>query len=493
MSQDSQPMERKINIVVPNLDSVGFGKDGSLTRTQWQQECVTMLLAGRDAFNSWQQELDWIVRRNPPRRASFYLAVENADKTTTPLTPWGLRPPPSPFVLDLTNQTFPHPLLLRGYVFKTEALFAGCTFTGGLICEDSTVFEKDASFLGCTSPMGISCSGTPFRGDAIFDDAVFGQAVIFSRAKFAGEARFRRVEFQAEANFGGATFNTALFEEARFAGKAWFSGDSSLNENKLQTFGAISFSGAHFGDRADFSNREFADRTSFGPFDGHPTVFARVPLFHNCELHQDTTFEEAKFPQPSSNDETDARAYNALRFAMSKHEFVPAQRLFMKLELEAQGAIIKDRWERGFHCLYKFFSDYGLSIRKPFLRLLLYPMLLALPLYGLVERWSNCASPLPNYSCRWDGELAAKTVEFAVLQSLTPLGFERISHDLRQDMLGEPGKSKSHEEEDRSANEGPKSAYPGSIFTLLVVLQKILSLTGLFLIGLALRNLFRIK
>ncbi len=78
--------------------------------------------------------------------------------------------------------------------------------------------------------------------------------------------------------------------------------------------------------------------------------------------------------------------------------------------------------------------------------------------------------------CDFNGDRVVKTVEFTVLQSLTPLGFERLSHDLRHDMF-----------------QPTLSAGADLFVTFVIVLQKILGLVGWFLMGLALRNLFKIK
>ena len=207
---------------------------------------------------------------------------------------------------------------------------------------------------------------------------------------------------------------------------------------------------------------------------GKPTVFTKVPLFHNCELHQDTTFEGAKFPTASNDDETDARAYNSLRLAMSKQEFTLGERVFIKLELEAERLIAKGI-ERWFYDIYKKIASYGFSILKPAICLLLVPLTFASIFYGLIESYANCASLPQHYICEYNSDLLIKTIKFTLLQSLPPLGFDRLSDELRNDIFT------------------VQSPILDLILTCLVVIQKMLALVGWFLMGLGLRNLFKIK
>ncbi|MGC2456906.1 MAG: hypothetical protein WA435_02795 [Gallionellaceae bacterium] len=58
--------------------------NGLLTRQQWQEECLKQLLAGKDAFNKWQQELAKIEFINPrANTANFDFDIRWVDNTLT--------------------------------------------------------------------------------------------------------------------------------------------------------------------------------------------------------------------------------------------------------------------------------------------------------------------------------------------------------------------------------------------------------------------------
>jgi hypothetical protein len=147
-------------------------------------------------------------------------------------------------------------------------------------------------------------------------------------------------------------------------------------------------------------------------------------------------------------------------------------RVFSKLELEAE-RLIAIGWERRFYSIYKLVADYGFSVGRPALWLLLIPGLCAGLFYGVIQSWSNCASLPSGYSCQIDSELVANITKFTLLQGLPPLGFDRMSHDLRKLIFTTPNFD--------------------LVLMGVAILQKLLALAGWFLAALALRNMFKMK
>jgi len=62
--------KKNVYIEVPNPDELGYGIDGKLTRQKWQDECIKMLLAGKEEFNEWQRSLN---EYQTPSNSPLYL------------------------------------------------------------------------------------------------------------------------------------------------------------------------------------------------------------------------------------------------------------------------------------------------------------------------------------------------------------------------------------------------------------------------------------
>jgi hypothetical protein len=239
-------------------------------------------------------------------------------------------------------------------------------------------------------------------------------------------------------------------------------------------FGSIDFSGTTFLGGVDFSGRKFLGRTCFGPlsndfkheqvkrdyngsvvFDGnnklvweandtsHPGYvrFNKAPIFHGCELHQDTSFEGAQFP-PASGSEEAARAYRTLKLAF-------------RLEMEEE-TLRETDLKRWLFKAYKYTSDYGFSIARPLLLLAILWLMFA-QIYGSYTGVEHCFSWAVNCKIQSDW------LNYSLQQALPLPGFDKL----------------------KPAIEGVSVAW--------LFIHKTLSLAALFLIGLALRNLFKLK
>lgn len=451
----------KVKIEIPNLDSYGYGPNSNLTRKQWQNECLEHFLAGADAFTSWQQRV-LQLKASHIDPLLFDIRIVNTENPSKSIE-YGWQKPSS-FVIDLTNQEFLS-INMKGYVFFVGVLFSGSVFKGFTECSN-TKFHEPANFTATTFENGVFISAE-FLSGAIFEDTIFNNA-FFTHTSFE-LAIFRRAKFFNFATFHGSKIKIGAFECSTFHGLADFSGNTITNNNSLQRFGQISFAGAVFNKEVNFSNRIFDGLTDFGKDEYKSTEFNIVPLFHNCVLHQDTTFEDAIFPEPRREDETDARAYNTLRLAMNKNQHLLAEKKFTRYVLESERVLTKGS-EYFFFTVYKVISNYGYSILKPFFYLLIFPILLAGIGYSLIESKEICFIKMNH--CTFDKTLFLNGMKFSFLQEV-PLGLDKTSEIFMRDYF-------------------PNSK---SSFRLLILLlfQKTIALIGWFLIGLAIRNLFRIK
>ena len=458
---------KRIRVKALYLDQLGYGIDGKLTRQQWQDECLEMVLSGRDSFNSWQIELQHIASiSSSAGRFEWEISYADESKSSIRLG-WSDSVPA--FVVDLTGRVFEKSLSLSGYRFLTGVSFMGASFNIFATFHDVS-FARPAYFQGAQFKQGALFKAS-FDTGCIFDHCVFESLASFGYSQCSGSAIFRNVTFQEDAHFYGTTLKHATFDGATFSKSASFWGDTVNNDNKVQVFGQISFLGTHFSDRADFSDREFMGRISFGAYEGQCTQFDVVPYFFNCRLHQDTTFLDVSFPVDTKKDKDAARAYSALRHAMSQQQATREEQRFLKLEFDAERSVSDGRL-RWIYALYKNIADYGFSLSKPVFYLLFIPFLCAILFYGILSSIHHCIS-LTSPGCQFDANQTLEVISFAFLQGLPPLGLEKISDSLRQALFGDGA----------------------DLFFLAItgIAQKVLSLIGWFLVALALRNLFRMK
>ncbi|MFA6163454.1 MAG: hypothetical protein WC685_08500 [Methylobacter sp.] len=235
---------------------------------------------------------------------------------------------------------FGYRAIFRGAQFIEGAIFTIAQF-GDYVCFDGAQFGDGAKFNTAKLGNGASFEGTQFGNDTNFEFAEFGISATFISRTWAS-LRSQYSECSDE------------FEEI----KVW------AEERGLspESFKSISFAGANFTDRVDFSGRTFEGRTSFGCIDAHRrTKFAKAPLFHNCKLHQDTTFDRAEFPEPSSDpteNDIAARAYRTLKLAFSQHQATHDEQRFFRLEMAEEAQRAPQCVRRLLFRPYSFFSDY---------------------------------------------------------------------------------------------------------------------------------------
>ena len=344
---------------------------------------------------------------------------------------------------------------------------------------------ESGSFVGSTACQGIGLSG----------------------GSWANSISFAECSFLQQFDASGQTWKS--LKNRFYHSKYWLDKVMAHAEEagcNPHEFEVIDCSGAQFLGRVDFSNRKFNQSTYFGFSEnhnsfssikrdesglpvldekGHPqnvgdntwryfTCFKMPPIFHGCELHQDTSFEDAKFPRATGLEEA-ARAYRTLKLAFSKQEAIREEQLFYRLEIreEAVGHL-KNCWfafrecdvrvacleamKSIFHLLYWTLADYGFSIFRP-LTLLVLSVFLFSSAYGSSQGAVTCIA--------WTDACVFQSdwLRISILQSLPLSGLEKLepTHNL------------------------------SLCYSIALVAHKAVSLLAIFLIGLALRNLFKLK
>ena len=324
-------------------------------------------------------------------------------------------------------------------------------------------FQKECAFgaslffstaYNCVTARCISFSGTSFGAEAVFNGG--------NQDGLTQDFAFESCVVGPRASFQGLVLKKAKFDRSQFGDGVNFSGIGYRN-----TFGEISFSNVKFEGVADFSNRQFGARTLFSK-----AKFSQVPLFHNSELHQDTAFDESSFPARAKGDGQSSRAYRTLKLAMSKSQATNTEQFFFRKEMAEEQ---KELWREGDHlrwllyAAYGNLSEFGGSVLRPTIWFFA-TLLLSAGLYAQ----SSGVKPFWVSGLPLDIDQTLGWMTFSAVNSLPLGGLDDAARELRNTLH-------------------LTGALRNPFFTVLVVLHKLSSILFLFLIGLALRNHFKMK
>ena len=235
------------------------------------------------------------------------------------------------------------------------------------------IFNENVEFTNYLFPNAISFTNAKFLFMADFQRAEFSDWTDFQSTQFSDRANFQSAQFSDKANFQRAQFSEwANFQSAQFSDKA--------NFQRAQFSQMANFEGAQFSERANFikatfeeqiysSNATFKSKTDFTG-----AIFKKfAPQFYEATLHQNTTFDYAAWPDNSKIQDAERllanqSAYNRLVLEMNKQLRHEQELKFFAKELEAQRHI---HWHKKqltswlLNYFYYITSYYGRSIRQP--------------------------------------------------------------------------------------------------------------------------------
>jgi uncharacterized protein YjbI with pentapeptide repeats len=426
------------------------------------------------------------------------------------------------------NATFGRDVEFEGATLGDKAQFAGAVFGdgagfkgvqfGGEVSFEAAKFENWANFIGARFEEWANFRGTQFKMGAFFIGSQFGTSVNgwrlgtsvdFTGAIFGDQATFAGVQFSGHAIFAGVQFGYGAHFIAQTLQQLVVHYSDKLKEYEAfaqkhgldpSAFRSINFSGAKFAGEVTFEGRRFQGATSFGKLKvdlnirspqldeksdwvkdasgelpwqkrliekGQVCQFGSTPKFHECTFHQDTSFEDAIFPSTTGT-EAAASAYRTLKLAFSKQQAIREEQRFFKLEIqeEAGGDKGAKQW---LYKAYRWTSDFGFSLSRPLILLLL-TTILSLALYAMQAGLVLCHTITINCN------MTAPLVQFSLASALP--GFEKLAEPASIALYGK-------------SPEGVAAIGVSTVVTLLA--QKGFSLLALFLIGLALRNQFKMK
>jgi uncharacterized protein YjbI with pentapeptide repeats len=264
--------------------------------------------------------------------------------------------------------------------------FGGFIFPAGVLFESTAFHARRCSFDGAKFCGVASFRDAKFHGEASFSSVIFHQEALFLAATF------RRVWF-GRAQFHGM----ALFDQAQLVGEATFfeAGELVHEEDEI---GPIDFSDAVFNGYTSFSkftwddvifvqvafhgfatfeNARFGGRADFtgiavdGVFNLSGATFKQIPKFNQANFREAPDFDGIEWPLPgffSHGSAEDIPKYRALRrIAVQAHDY-ELEHVAFKGDLRSRRRTT-DSWISAglwLGAVYDFASDCGRSMVRPF-------------------------------------------------------------------------------------------------------------------------------
>ena len=466
----------------------------SITR----DECLELARCGAGAWNAWREEYpgESIRDLNIASFAGQHLSQEAIDFSSFKFGGVDFSGSVLGSKQKFRNCSFGRAIFV-GARFLHMGYFEGSRFSSSNF--DETTFDKFVNFNAAMLGGTTRFNRCRFKGDALFGGAFIAGDGHFDESIFEGDAYFNGTIFGSSVSFECCTFNgKAVFDgrtisnlRTAFSRTKYFEKWSEIERyaEKLETgpahFNEVGFNGARFLGKASFCGRTFAKRASFDEgrhhlesrsvvVDGREVIedvyeqrlvrFTRPPEYFDSHFCQQISFDQTEFPSPIGKNEA-ARCYRVLKQAFASQQATREEQRFFRLEMaeEAKAAEISRNPARWLYGAYRELSDFGFSVRRP-----LFLFAGALALMMLTHAWQADLHPcLPSAAaCNKTGPL----IQFAAASALP--GFEKFAEPASKQLFGEQ---------------------LGVWTVLTLLLHKAVSLLALFLIGLALRNLFKMK
>jgi len=285
--------------------------------------------------------------------------------------------------IDFSKTYLPKLLIFEKFVFEKEVTFDSANFSKFANFELAN-FSETAHF-GSTSFIGLAYFRlTSFSGDAYFGSASFNGNAYFGSATFSGHAKFVLASFSEFANFKLTSFSgDAYFDSVSFSGIADF-GSASFN-------GRVDFISASFNGFAYFNSATFREITYFSSVIFKSATrfidakfISAVPRFYGAKLNEDTVFTlpdnyRDNWPPLSGQVTVEGqdkpikvmpaagqkRAYNRLRLFMNRALQFDEEQFFHRQEMRCKKEMADNRVHWLLYEIYEEVSDYGNSILRP--------------------------------------------------------------------------------------------------------------------------------
>lgn len=361
--------------------------------------------------------------------------------------------------VDFSNFDFSvSPISFAGFVFPGDVYFANCVF-------------KNANF-----------TGAQFRGgDAVFDDAKF----LIGIAKFTGAQFSGGNAIFADAVFSGghAWFSKALFSGGHVMfDRALFTGGDALFDDAQFTGGNVRFLATEFAKEATFSKAKFVHVATFATADFgsavylNGTVFSRVPDFRFTKLAAHFSLHGVQVDYCDDDElapwlglnwtkawhEADADKFRRLKELAITSKDHDREQAFFAGELKAKRFYETTGAALVWSYFYEWFSDFGRSTWRP-----LTALASTWGLFGFGYWLTATFVPVIDPSKSLLDGLRLSAAVLVPFSAAARLSFE----EARTHLYGDAG---------------------GFWLDMFAFGEGVLGLAFVFLLGLALRNRFRI-
>ena len=359
---------------------------------------------------------------------------------------------------------FPAPAGFTDAKFSEHGDFTDAKFSERADFTHAT-FSKTANFYHATFSELADFNNAKFSKTADFNGATFSELADFIRATFSETADFTRATFSKAAFFTDATFSeTADFGDATFSETADFISAGFS--------GPVTFVWTKFSGRADFTDASFDAPCNFreAEFKGAYPDLEGTLLHAKTNISAEDDFwpktgkqktgsrqdseqgEEKRYRFLEDEPQTDKQAAQScahLRQNMAAQGLPEAAHFFFRREMTHRSRISR-WWERPFYTLYRG-VEYGYGVWQP--------------VVGIIATWALGAGALWCWGCM-SGWTAAGLSFSNIFRFF---GFQRVHF------------------EPEIINSLP---FPLEVMTAV---QTVVGFVLLFLLGLGLRNRFRLK
>lgn len=436
---------------------------------------------------------------------------------------------------------FPAGVSFENSNFNVVADFRGAQFQGEAIFECS-IFEKPARFVSARFLLGANLAFAEFRDWADFFGATFDERTRFSGASFDIVADFTNCLFPSERQ---VSFRRAKFKQAAFFTNAHFRGGlpDFRGASADHTFDITdtTFVSAPWFNQANFSEAPDLDRLRYPIPSFLHFGTASLQRWFTKQKRMLPSNKQHRFPNKGSTpfavseEEFEsglkrlpqASCYRAIRrLAIQGHDHENEAKAF-KGEVRSKRGTIDKPWHASFWfgALYDVLSDFGKSLLRPFLAWALCIVIFAAYFLGQNPDMAAERQKLDQHG--FMGQVAAYSVTAwdAAFRKPAPACFDRAEVDANQNGfsgLVEQVRNKTNlvseafsiayhnalvilDNNGDSAHRAfgclygveryggnPVAFVPRSV-AIASALQKVLSAIFIFLFGLALRNMLKVK
>lgn len=228
--------------------------------------------------------------------------------------------PTDNFSVLLSNTIFKEPVCASKFIFPPLTQLWGSSFEK-MVDFSGAIFLGHAWFYKVKYGGNVDFMNSKFQKGAVFSEAIFCKAVDFSMSIFDGEAIFLATNFKFNADFhktvfkGAAEFLQANFESKTNFNQTIFQVKSNFNSTKFKGvtrflevdfYGTVIFKSVEFGEISFFYDSIFHSSANF-----NNTIYKKTASFKDSTFNDPLYFTNAIF---NTSEEDDYIAFSSCLF-----------------------------------------------------------------------------------------------------------------------------------------------------------------------------------